>query len=343
MSLSFAKKNNFNTVEIPVDSAPIGAIDAFGGATAPTGWMLCDGSAISRTTYSELFTAIGTGYGVGDGSTTFNLPNGQGVFLRGAGSQTINTRSKGGGSLGDVNEDQMQGHRHGVVTFANTAAPLVGGGQIQGYANYNTGAYNSVGDPTTDGVNGTPRTGLTSEPSSIDVNYIIKVFEVTKQVVLISNEVLNPTGTMQMFCGASGLVPDGWILCDGSAVSRNTYANLFGLVGTTYGVGDGSTTFNVPNMQGVFARGVGSQTINARSKGGGSLGDVNEDHGQGHQHNIIWSSPGEGTAGAVSTWPAYGIINNIVKSHSNDGVNGTPRMGTTTEPSSVDVHYIIKY
>ena len=53
---------------------PSGAVSAFAGTTAPTGWLKCDGSAISRTTYSALFNVIGTTYGTGDGSTTFNLP-----------------------------------------------------------------------------------------------------------------------------------------------------------------------------------------------------------------------------------------------------------------------------
>lgn len=52
-----------------------GIIVPYGGSTAPTGWLLCDGSAVSRTGYSQLFDAIGTTYGSGDGSTTFNLPN----------------------------------------------------------------------------------------------------------------------------------------------------------------------------------------------------------------------------------------------------------------------------
>lgn len=56
-------------------SSPPGAITMFGGATAPTGHLLCDGSAVSRSTYSTLFGVIGTTYGVGDNSTTFNLPN----------------------------------------------------------------------------------------------------------------------------------------------------------------------------------------------------------------------------------------------------------------------------
>jgi microcystin-dependent protein len=54
---------------------PPGTLTAFGGSTAPAGWLICDGSAISRTTYSLLFAVISTAYGSGDGSTTFNLPD----------------------------------------------------------------------------------------------------------------------------------------------------------------------------------------------------------------------------------------------------------------------------
>ncbi len=54
---------------------PIGGVVDFAGATAPVGWLLCYGQAVSRTTYALLFTAISTTYGIGDGSTTFNLPD----------------------------------------------------------------------------------------------------------------------------------------------------------------------------------------------------------------------------------------------------------------------------
>jgi microcystin-dependent protein len=53
---------------------PIGTMIAYGGATAPTGWLLCYGQAVSRTTYALLFAVLGTAYGTGDGSTTFNVP-----------------------------------------------------------------------------------------------------------------------------------------------------------------------------------------------------------------------------------------------------------------------------
>ena len=54
-----------------------GMISLYGGTTPPEGWLICDGSAISRTTYASLFSVIGTTYGEGDGSTTFNIPNGK--------------------------------------------------------------------------------------------------------------------------------------------------------------------------------------------------------------------------------------------------------------------------
>lgn len=59
---------------------PTGSILPYGGATAPSNFLLCDGSAVSRTTYLDLFTILSTSYGVGNGSTTFNLPNLQGRF-----------------------------------------------------------------------------------------------------------------------------------------------------------------------------------------------------------------------------------------------------------------------
>ena len=64
-------------------SSPTGAITAFAADTAPSGWLECDGSAVSRTTYAGLFAVIGTTFGVGDASTTFNLPDLRGEFIRG--------------------------------------------------------------------------------------------------------------------------------------------------------------------------------------------------------------------------------------------------------------------
>jgi microcystin-dependent protein len=89
---------------------PPGAILAYGGASAPSGWLLCDGSAVSRTTYADLFAAIGTAYGTGDGSTTFNLPDLRQRFPLGkAASGTGSTLGGTGGSIDHSHTAQQTG------------------------------------------------------------------------------------------------------------------------------------------------------------------------------------------------------------------------------------------
>lgn len=70
------------------DTLPIGTQVAYGGSVPPSGWLICDGSAVSRTVYADLFAVIGTSYGAGDGSTTFNLPNKKGRVSAGYDSST---------------------------------------------------------------------------------------------------------------------------------------------------------------------------------------------------------------------------------------------------------------
>jgi len=67
----------------PENAIPAGAVNTFAMNSAPTGWLSCDGSLVSRTTYSDLFSVVGTLYGAGDGSTTFKLPDLRGEFVRG--------------------------------------------------------------------------------------------------------------------------------------------------------------------------------------------------------------------------------------------------------------------
>ena len=103
---------------------PTGVIFPYAGSSAPTGWLLCDGTAVSRTTYAALFSVIGTTFGAGDGSTTFNLPNASNRVLVGAGGGK--TRGSTGGSssvtpTGSITVDnttlttnQLPAHSHGV-------------------------------------------------------------------------------------------------------------------------------------------------------------------------------------------------------------------------------------
>ena len=86
-----------------------GMVQMFAGATPPTGWLLCDGSAVSRTDYAELFAAIGTTWGAGDGSTTFNLPDMRGRAPVGVGQGSGLTNRALAATGGD---EHIQAHTH---------------------------------------------------------------------------------------------------------------------------------------------------------------------------------------------------------------------------------------
>lgn len=93
-------------------TAPVGAVVYTAAASAPTGWLIADGTAVSRTTYATLFAAIGTTYGSGDGSTTFNLPDLRGVFARGT---DLGRGLDPGRVLGTYQADALASHTHGGV------------------------------------------------------------------------------------------------------------------------------------------------------------------------------------------------------------------------------------
>ena len=146
-----------------------GAIYGSARSSTPSGYLLCDGSAVSRTTYSRLFTVIGTSFGVGDGSTTFNIPNAQGTFLRGAGTSagyatnvTIN--------LGGKFDDQIQTHEHSPISFIASAGTALANGWGVSFANvYTINNFFTGGVPTSGRVNANE-----TRVKSVAVNYFIK-------------------------------------------------------------------------------------------------------------------------------------------------------------------------
>lgn len=126
---------------------------------------------------------------------------------------------------------------------------------------------------------------------------------------------LTPTGSIQMYAGSAA--PTGFLLCDGSAVSRTTYADLFAVLSTTYGVGDGATTFNVPDLRGRIPIGVGTGTGGGASgtglpSGGSSLTAVSRGTWKGaethtlaesempaHTHSNVGNVPVNNSAGGA--------------------------------------------
>ena len=140
-------------------------------------------------------------------------------------------------------------------------------------------------------------------------------------------------GTMQIFAGST--VPDGYLLCDGQAVSRETYAALFAEIGTTWGEGDGSTTFNVPDMREVAPIGVGESTRTEGTHDTYTLGEFKDDQLQSHTHSIrYWAT----TGGSNINGAAGGGLSSKSGTGNNDG-----RSGTVTRGKRIGVNYIIKY
>ena len=125
-NISWADQGNV-IANVP-QGIPPGTISAYGGPTIPSGWLYCNGAAVSRATYAALFAAIGATWGGGDGSSTFNVPNLVGQFIRGAGGNAAGL----GGYQGDMFASHSHaaassdsGHTHGIK---NTGPNANGGG-----------------------------------------------------------------------------------------------------------------------------------------------------------------------------------------------------------------------
>lgn len=104
------------------DTLPIGSVIAYSGSNEPSGWLICDGRAISRTSYSNLFNVIGTTYGAGDGSTTFNLPDYRDRVPVGLDSNDsdFDTLGKTGGEkTHKLTISEIPSHGHNIMTRAN--------------------------------------------------------------------------------------------------------------------------------------------------------------------------------------------------------------------------------
>ena len=191
---------------------PSGSVIIYGGTSAPTGWLLCDGSAISRSTYAALFSAIATAYGVGDGSSTFNIPDIRGRVVAGKeasaslltsaiGGLDGNTLGNTGGAQGVTLTSAQSGvpaHTHGLTMDAHThtftgsphnhsgvfvgGAPFFGGGTSGGFQNGSTSNTTAGGTNSTVTTTGTIADNSTANASAahsntqptIILNYIIK-------------------------------------------------------------------------------------------------------------------------------------------------------------------------
>jgi microcystin-dependent protein len=147
-----------------------------------------------------------------------------------------------------------------------------------------------------------------------------------------------PTATIVPWTSAS--VPSGFLECDGTAVSRSTYSALFAIIGTTYGVGDGSTTFNVPDLQDNVAVGKsgtknlgsagGANTVTSTGNVGGSTANATLSTAQlaSHSHSSGWGSgnfnpeyPGAGPGNTGNTGSGSGHSHNMSANFAGDATS----------------------
>jgi microcystin-dependent protein len=170
------------------NTIPAGVIQAFGGGTVPTGWLLCDGSVVSRTTYAGLFAAISDKNGNGDGSTTFHLPDLRGRFVRGAddmgtgaagrdpdaaGRTASNAGGATGNAVGSVQDDLS--NSLSFIDVSSIGSSSAGTTRSIPYS----GASGTVNTGTSGGAQfyraSFTNTGAESRPLNSNANYIIKV------------------------------------------------------------------------------------------------------------------------------------------------------------------------
>jgi microcystin-dependent protein len=159
---------------------PAGTIFPFAGDTAPEGWLICNGATIDRAMYPDLFDAIGTAWGNGNGLDTFHIPDLRGRFMRGvdggegndsdAGTRTVtNSGGNSGDAVGSLQDDAFQGHKHLSPGVVNTSG--ADRGQSVGWTFDNN---KETQDPIDDGANGLPKTSSETRPKNVAVNYIIR-------------------------------------------------------------------------------------------------------------------------------------------------------------------------
>jgi len=163
--------------------------------------------------------------------------------------------------------------------------------------------------------------------------------------VLGFNNAATPTGAI--FAYGAAVAPTSYLLCDGTAVSRTTYATLFGIIGTTYGTGNGSTTFNVPDLRGRAA--IGKGTHADVSTLGNNDGAAAGNRRPKHKHTV--NDPGHVHPTSVPGWADQAVIAGGVYNNSLSGFASTPSAvtgitvgpQTGAEPTDTPAYIVLSY
>lgn len=270
-----------------VDLDDAGVIKMFGGGSVPNGWLLCDGSAVSRSTYADLFSAIGTSFGVGDGSTTFNLPPSGRFYLNKAAAGTGSTLGETGGSLDHTHTGPSHthtiAHTHDLNSHTHTLSAHTHGmnSHTHGMAHEHTvvGHYHSASG--------------TQLPTTSAGNHAHEVYT---------------RANSAMTAGNSGVVPEL------SAGTNDTVATTTTGAHTHYAQG---TVGNVAGNDGDLNRATESGTKTVTDAATGNTGVPSSDvTGAASGSTAASSAANSGAGGTGNTGsanPAYVVVNFIIK------------------------------
>ena len=242
------------------DTLPIGAIMPYTSKTTPSNWLPCNGQEVSRTTYADLFKIIGTQYGAGDGSTTFNVPDlndykvpiGYDRFEEQ--SNRMNLGTTGGEETHKLTVDEMPSHTHGIKERVGGSLGTINHGPHM----VNDGNEVTWGDNNTPiSANGGGQAHNNMQPY-VTTNYIIKAFQSAGVVAQVSNTKSDSTTDTYSCDYINGInkysteekVVGEWI--DGKPIYRKVYTSyeLLGEAPTRYLVLDTDESKEIINGYG---------------------------------------------------------------------------------------------
>jgi microcystin-dependent protein len=240
----------------------------------------------------------------------------------------------GGATTGNINFNATAGDitidAFSTMTIDGATTNITGG-------NINTTSYNDTNITST-----TADINLNASNSAVNINTPAIFLNATDVIIpATSSFTFTPTGMIIM--KITSTVPDGYLYCDGATISRTTYARLFAEIGTTYGAGDGSTTFGKPDFRACFIRGAQSQTVSGTTYTPNAVGTVQQDsvlapRNQGYR-NI--DSGGGGTSRQVRS---RGNISGDPNDTGTSQTTNFPRENTTeNRPLNHALYYFVKY
>jgi microcystin-dependent protein len=332
------------------ETSPIGTVLSYTGTTAPEGYVVADGSSLARAAYPQGYdfaaAEVAAGnplWAVDSAAETFTVPDLRDRFVY---SGTI-MGEKGGESAHALSIGEMPSHGHTNVTGTDTPDHTHSFQQVMGWGGggYTLPYWDGVGGRSPYGSDYPSGTAGASArhthsipdqgggaahnnmPPYVVLKYIVKV----RGIVITSSR--PPGAAAGDLVPSAAAVREGCLLCDGAAVDRALYADLYAAIGDTYGPGDGATTFNLPDMRNRMAMGadgnlgavggesahvltVGEMPVHDHELNGGPLihpwnaaGTTSATDGVQRNNTMSARTVAEGGGAAHNNLPPYAAVN----------------------------------